>query len=81
MKNQALFPSKDKSKKLKCLLPQFFGALTVKFNQFRHDTRVFLKVIALTTSRIAETTKRSREILAGSTLAHHGLGWSRLIYV
>ena len=31
MKNQALFPSKDKSKKLKCLLLQFlFGALRVK---------------------------------------------------
>ena len=28
MKNQALFPSKDKSKKLKCCLLQFlFGAL------------------------------------------------------
>ena len=31
MKNQALFSSKDKSKKLKCLLLQFlFGALQVK---------------------------------------------------
>ena len=31
MKNQALFFSKDKSKKLKCLLLQFlFGALKVK---------------------------------------------------
>ena len=31
MKNQALFSSKDKSKKLKCLLLQFlFGALRVK---------------------------------------------------
>ena len=30
MKNQALFSSKDKSKKLKCLLLQFFfGALKV----------------------------------------------------
>ena len=33
MKNQALFSSKDKSKKLKCRLLQFlFGALRVKFN-------------------------------------------------
>ena len=32
MKNQALFSSKDKSKKLKCRLLQFlFGALRVKF--------------------------------------------------
>ena len=31
MKNQALFSSKDKSKKLKCLLLQFlFGTLRVK---------------------------------------------------
>ena len=31
MKNQALFASKDKSKKLKCRLLQFlFGALRVK---------------------------------------------------
>ena len=31
MKNQALFSSKDKSKKIKCLLLQFlFGALRVK---------------------------------------------------
>ena len=31
MKNQALFSSKDKSNKLKCLLLQFlFGALKVK---------------------------------------------------
>ena len=33
MKNQALFSSKDKSKKLKCRLLQFlFGALRVKGN-------------------------------------------------
>ena len=32
MKNQALFSSKDKGKKLKCRLLQFlFGALRVKF--------------------------------------------------
>ena len=32
MKNQALFSSKDKSKKLKCCLLQFlFGALRVKY--------------------------------------------------
>ena len=32
MKNQALFSSKDKSKKLKCFLLQFlFGALRAKF--------------------------------------------------
>ena len=34
MKNQALFSSKDKSKKLKCRLLQFlFGALRVKNEQ------------------------------------------------
>ena len=33
MKNQALFSSKDKSKKLKCRLLQFlFGALRVTFS-------------------------------------------------
>ena len=33
MKNQALFSSKDKSKKLKCRLLQFsFGSLRVKLN-------------------------------------------------
>ena len=30
MKNQALFSSKDKSKKIKCLLQFLFGALRVK---------------------------------------------------
>ena len=35
MKNQALFSSKDKSKKLKCRLLQFsFGALRVIFRYF-----------------------------------------------
>ena len=35
MKNQALFSSEDKSKKLKCRLLQFlFGALRVKLNTF-----------------------------------------------
>ena len=34
MKNQALFSSKDKSKKLKCCLLQFlFGALRVKLQE------------------------------------------------
>ena len=37
MKNQALFSSKDKSKKLKCHLLQFlFGALIRKRNRFRY---------------------------------------------
>ena len=41
MKNQALFTSKDKSKKLKCCLLQFlFGAL--KVNPFTPDTSVVL---------------------------------------
>ena len=40
MKNQALFSSNDKSKKLKCCLLQFlFGALRVK-ELFQYD-RVF----------------------------------------
>ena len=33
MKNQALFSSKDKSKKLKCLLQFLFGALRVNVGQ------------------------------------------------
>ena len=45
MKNQALFSSKDKSKKLKCRLLQFlFGALRV--NMFRFpDGHTMLKNI------------------------------------
>ena len=42
MKNQALFPSKDKSKKLKCRLLQFlFGTLRVNDHMaqiFRSET-------------------------------------------
>ena len=39
MKNQALFSSKDKSKKLKCHLLQFlFGALRVKACASRKDS-------------------------------------------
>ena len=38
MKNQALFSSKDKSKKLKCRLLQFlFGALRVNSNDFQTE--------------------------------------------
>ena len=34
MKHQALFPQKDKSKKIKCRLLQFlFGALSVKITE------------------------------------------------
>ena len=36
MKNQVLFSSKDKSKKLKCRLLQFlFGALRVNYNTLK----------------------------------------------
>ena len=39
MKNQALFSSKDKSKKLKCRLLQFlFGTLRVNFFTFLRKT-------------------------------------------
>ena len=34
MKNQALFSSEDKSKKLKCLLQFLFGALRVNYGSF-----------------------------------------------
>ena len=38
MKNQALFSSKDESKKLKCRLLQFlFGALRVKAHPYSHS--------------------------------------------
>ena len=38
MKNQALFSSKDKRKKLKCRLLQFlFGALRVKEGRLKKD--------------------------------------------
>ena len=39
MRNQALFSSKDKSKKLKCHLLQFlFGALRANLCEFLFDT-------------------------------------------
>ena len=44
MKNQALFSSKDKSKKLKCHLLQFlFGALRVKTYRTLGETRIVIK--------------------------------------
>ena len=49
MKNQALFSSKDKSKKLKCRLLQFlFGALKVKVNEytFRGDNSIFASLLS-----------------------------------
>ena len=40
MKNQALFSSKDKSKKIKCRLLQFlFGALSVKGQTCRINSK------------------------------------------
>ena len=45
MKNQALFSSKDKSKKLKCRLLQFlFGTLNVKTGVFFHKSCVQKKI-------------------------------------
>ena len=51
MKNQALFSSKDKSKKIKCRLLQFlFGALRVKISRAKHKPPLsftaFLKCIS-----------------------------------
>ena len=44
MKNQASFSSKDKSKKLKCHLLQFFvGALRVNTNSVLSGAMVYLK--------------------------------------
>ena len=41
MKNQVLFSSKDKSKKIKCRLLQFlFGALRVKQNGYTSRGRI-----------------------------------------
>ena len=49
MKNQALFSSKDKSKKLKCRPLQFlFGALRVKDKSFTHfDMNIFYSLFVL----------------------------------
>ena len=45
MKNQALFSSKDKSKKLKCRLLQFlFAALRVKLGTYKIMTIIVLKM-------------------------------------
>ena len=41
MKNQALFSSKDKSRKLKCLLLQFlFGALRVNYTSLARNRQL-----------------------------------------
>ena len=43
MKQQALFSSKDKSKKIKCRLHQFlFGVLRVSKNQYCFQIQLFL---------------------------------------
>ena len=45
MKNQALLPSKDKSKKIKCRLQQFlFGALRVKINLYKNVLKISLRI-------------------------------------
>ena len=45
MKNQALFSSKDKSKKLKCRLLQFlFGALRIKLFLLRAIRAIIFRV-------------------------------------
>ena len=56
MKNQALFSSKDKSKKLKCCLLQFlFGALRVKekklYNMYLYTITFCNKLIYCKNSR------------------------------
>ena len=49
MKNQALFSSKDKSKKLKCRLLQFlFGSLRVKQSSFLEQQNSFINVLVST---------------------------------
>ena len=47
MKNQALFSSKNKSKKLKCHLLQFFffGALMVKNKREKNQTLTYIIII------------------------------------
>ena len=46
MKNQALFSSKDKSKKLKCRLLQFsFGPLRVKLHNIKFCIDISYKII------------------------------------
>ena len=55
MKNQALFSSKDKSKKLKCRLLQFlFGASRVNAatNDINKDTRFWLLLYCCFTSTV-----------------------------
>ena len=49
MKNQALFSSKDESKKLKCCLLQFlFGALRDKDKSFTHfDMNIIYSLFVL----------------------------------
>ena len=50
MKNQALFSSKDKSKKLKCRLLQFlFDALRVN-NIYRKEAGAYIRIIHYTYS-------------------------------
>ena len=48
MKNQALFSSKEKSKKLKCRLLQFlFGTLRVTISTLYHKSQILYSVCVL----------------------------------
>ena len=47
MKNQALFSTKDKSKKIKCCLLQFlFGALRVKCHKTKSCLMIMVSIAA-----------------------------------
>ena len=63
MKNQALFSSKDKSKKLKCRLLQFlFGALRVKMLTQRCLHGSFIVVFCVLSQREFALTRQKYNI-------------------
>ena len=69
MKNQAIFSSKGKSKKLKCRLLQFlFGALRVKHMIFRVLT-VREITIRMAAKNIHKTKEENKETLIPSSTA------------
>ena len=59
MKNQALFSSKDKSKKLKCRLLQFlFGTLRVKVCMSRLAFLHFLRILMCFPDKMGSTLNK-----------------------
>ena len=65
MKNQALYSSKDNSKKLKCRLLQFFfGALRVKWSNKQNYPGIVIKTVL----KNPKTTLRALHFMNGGII-------------